>query len=209
MSRLLELFSGTGSIGKVFRARGWEVVSVDIDARMQPTVVADIGTFDYKMLGGKFDVVWCSPHCTHYSIARSKARTPRDLEGSDKLVRRCRDIISHFRPQAWFIENPHSGLLKTRDVVSDLPYVVVDYCMFGGCYRKRTIIFTNATDQHWTRLCAHDCDASDCKRHTNWAQKAGKGKLGFTREELYTIPPLLCAEVYSAARGIMRLSRLA
>ena len=52
MPRLLELFSGTGSIGKVFRARGWEVVSVDCDAKMQPTIVADIGTFDYNMLGG-------------------------------------------------------------------------------------------------------------------------------------------------------------
>ena len=93
MPRLLELFSGTGSIGKVFRARGWEVVSVDCDAKMQPTIVADIGTFDYKMLGGYFDAVWCSPPCTQYSIARSHAKTPRDLEGADRLVRRCRDII--------------------------------------------------------------------------------------------------------------------
>ena len=61
MPTRLELFSGTSSIGKVFRARGWEVVSVDCDAKMQPTIVADIGTFDYKMLGGYFDAVWCSP----------------------------------------------------------------------------------------------------------------------------------------------------
>ena len=210
MPRLLELFSGTGSIGKVFRARGWEVVSVDCNAKMQPTVVADIGTFDYKMLGGYFDAVWCSPPCTQYSIARSHAKTPRDLVGADRLVRRCRDIISYFQPLAYFIENPHSGLLKRRDVVSDLPYVVVDYCQYGWPYRKRTIIFTNATGQRWTRLCEHDCEASDGKRHTNWAQKAGKYRgEGFTREELYAIPPLLCEEVYSAACGIIRLSRFA
>ena len=210
MPRLLELFSGTGSIGKIFRARGWEVVSVDCDAKMQPTIVADIGTFDYKMLGGYYDAVWCSPPCTQYSIARSHAKTPRGLEGADRLVRRCRDIISYFQPLAYFIENPHSGLLKRRDVVSDLPYVVVDYCQYGWPYRKRTIIFTNATGQGWTKLCEHDCEASDGKRHTNWAQKAGKHRGdGFTREELYALPPLLCEEIYSAACGIIRLSRLA
>ena len=81
MPRLLELFSGTGSIGKFFRARGWEVVSVDCDAKMQPTIVADIGTFDYKMLGGYYDAVWCSPPC-NYSIfdcpqSRQNAKGPR------------------------------------------------------------------------------------------------------------------------------------
>ena len=103
--------------------------------------------------------------------------------------------------------------------MSDLPYVVVDYFQYGWPYRKRTIIFTNATGQRWTRLCEHNCEASDGKRHTNWAQKAGKyrgdasetleANRGFTREELYAIPPLLCEEVYSAACGIMRLSKLA
>ena len=210
MPRLLKLFNGTSSIGKVFRARGWEVVSVDCNAKMRPTIVADIGTFDYKMLGGYFDAVWCSPPCAQYSIARSHAKNPRDLEGADRLVRRCRDIISYFQPQAGFIENPHSGLLKSRDVVSDLPYVVVDSCQYGWPYRKCTIIFTNATGQRWTRLCEHDCEASDGKRHTNWAQMAGKHRGdGFTREELYAIPPLLCEEVYSATCGIIRLSKLA
>ena len=41
--------------------------------------------------------------------------------------------------------------------MSDLPYVVVD-CQYGWPYRKRTIIFTNATGQRWTRLCEHDCE---------------------------------------------------
>ena len=136
MPWLLKLFSGAGSVGKIFRARGWEVISIDIDARMQPTIVADIGTFDYRMLGGRFDAVWCSPPCVQYSIARSNAKTPRDLEGDDHVVRRCRDIISYFEPLSWFLEYPHSGLLKGRDVVSDLPSVVVGYCMYGYPYRN-------------------------------------------------------------------------
>ena len=39
---LLELFSGTGSVGRAFRALGWEVFSVDIDAAAKPTLVANV-----------------------------------------------------------------------------------------------------------------------------------------------------------------------
>ena len=209
MPRLLEIFSGTGSIGRIFRARGWEVISVDIDPRMQPTIVADIGTFDYRMLGGRFDAIWCSPPCTQYSIARSNAKTPRDLDGADMLVRRCRDIISYFQPLAWFIENPHSGMLKSRDVVSDLPSVVVDYCMYGYPYRKRTIIFTNCVGQRWTVLCNHDCASSDGERHTSWAQKGNKGQgNGFSTDHLHSMPPLLCEEVFQATRGMIQQYKL-
>lgn len=61
MQIIPDMFSGTQSVGKIFRARGWEVVSIDNDPRMQPTIVADIGTFDYRMLGGRSDAIWCSP----------------------------------------------------------------------------------------------------------------------------------------------------
>ena len=88
MPRLLELISGTGSIGKVFRARGWEVVSADCDAKMRPTIVADIGNFNYNMLGGYFDVVWCSPPVP--SI-RSHAATPKRHGTSWGLTCLCGD----------------------------------------------------------------------------------------------------------------------
>ena len=71
MPRLLEVCSGTGCIGRVFKMHGWEVVSLDIDPKMQPTLVCDICAFDYTQLGGTYDAVWCSPPCTHYSLARS------------------------------------------------------------------------------------------------------------------------------------------
>ena len=33
MPRLLELFSGTGSVGRAFATLGWGVVSIDLDPR--------------------------------------------------------------------------------------------------------------------------------------------------------------------------------
>ena len=104
---------------------------------------------------------------------------------------------------------PPPGLLKSRDVVSDLPSVVVDYCMYGYPYRKRTIIFTNATGQRWTILCNHDCGASDGKRHVCWAQKGNENRVdGLTRYHLHAMPPLLCEEIFEASRGMIQQYKL-
>ena len=105
---LLELFSGTESVGKAFRACGWDVFSVDIDPAANPTLVANVLDLQLDALPPRIDCIWASPPCTHYSIARTKAKTPRDLVGSDALVQKVLDIIVHFRTPYWFIENPHS-----------------------------------------------------------------------------------------------------
>ena len=60
-----------------FEAAGWECVNVDWDAKQVPTFCLNITEWDYKSLyePGHFDVVWASPDCTQYSIARTKAKT--------------------------------------------------------------------------------------------------------------------------------------
>ena len=159
--RLLELFSGTGSIGKAFREQGWEVVSLDLDPKSGATIVADFMTWDYSMYPpGYFDAVWGSPPCTHYSICRTTAKTPRDLEGSDNLVQRMLDVIDYYNPKIWAFENPETGLLKTRQVVHGVPWKSVSYCMYGYPYRKATRIWTNSV---WVPrpMC---CKASPCEK---------------------------------------------
>jgi site-specific DNA-cytosine methylase len=103
MPRLLELFSGTGSIGNSFRNKGWDVISVDMNPKSDATIITDVETWDFaRFEPGYFQCVWASPPCTHYSIARTTAKTPRDLEGSDRLVQRVLDIIGYHKPQGGF-----------------------------------------------------------------------------------------------------------
>ena len=196
-SVLLELFSGTGSVGRAFRALGWEVFSVDIDAAAKPTLVANVLDLQLDALPPRVDCIWASPPCTHYSRARTKAKTPRDLEGSDALVRKVLNIIDHYGAPDWFMENPESGLLKSREVVARLPMRVVDYCKYGKPYRKRTAIWTNAGWAPQQPLCKHDCSASSGSRHNSSAQQgpASNTDVRYSRNELYSIPPALCDEI--------------
>ena len=59
---LLELFSGTGSVGRPWREAGHRVFSVDTDHRQAPEYCGDIMTWDYKSLEIP-DAVWASVPC--------------------------------------------------------------------------------------------------------------------------------------------------
>ena len=154
--KVLELFSGSGSVGKVCKLLGYECVSVDIE--FEATHKVDILEFDYKQYKpDEFDIVWGSPPCTYYSslqktwIGKQKKdgiytieKFNNDLEYSDKLVLKTLEIIDYFKPKLWFMENPQTGTLKNREVVKDLPYYDIDYCMYSDWgYRKRTRVWTN------------------------------------------------------------------
>ena len=102
------------------------------------------------------------------------------------------------------IENPHSGLLKTRDVVAGIPMHVLDYCRYGTPYRKRTSIWTNSDYVPGRPLCEKDCPASDGKKHLRRAQRSGPGYRN-TLEELYHIPVDLCNEIATWADAALNV----
>jgi len=157
MIKVLELFSGTGSVGKVCNLLGWETLSVDIDGRAD--ITSDILTWDYtKYSKDEFDVIWASPPCASFSaLQRSWVGRKRDgkifteediqknmTEKGDPLVQRTLEIIEYFNPHYWFMENPYTGNLKNRPYMKGKPFYVVDYCMYSDWgYRKRTCVWTN------------------------------------------------------------------
>ena len=116
MPRLLELFSGTGSIGRAFAAQSWEVISVDLDPRSNATYQCDVAQWDCSCVGD-VDAIWASLPCTNYSRARSRGGE-RDLETSDALVRKTLEIAAVLGDVPLFIENPFTGDLEKKTDVS-------------------------------------------------------------------------------------------
>jgi len=158
--KVLELFSGTGSVGKCCKALGWDVVSVDMILPADHQV--DIMDFDYKQYSkDEFDIVWASPPCTEYSnlqscwlgrkkkdgIIYTKEIMEKNMNEADKLVLKSFEIIDYFNPHYWFLENPQTGKLKNRDIMKDKPFYDVSYCMYSDWgYEKKTRIWTNKKD---------------------------------------------------------------
>ena len=152
--RVLELFSGTGSVGDVCKRLGCEVVSLDRD--MEADIRTDIMDWDYRSYPpGSFDVIWSSPPCTECS--RAKTIGVRKLDEANSIVRRTLEIIDYLQPTYWMMENPQSGLLKDQSVVLGRPYNDLDYCKYGMPYRKRTRLWNNAEALTPRPLCKKDC----------------------------------------------------
>ena len=206
--RVLELFCGTKSLGKAFEALGADVVSLDLNPKVNPTICTNILTWEYEEYPrGHFDVIWASPVCQHYSRARTRGG-PRDLESADALVLRTLQIIKYFAPPLWVLENPQTGMLKERPFMEGLPFKDVCYCRYGYKYRKMTRIWGNIPFEP-RALCTRQnpCEHVDNGRHTESAQRGPtrlrNGTLHgsrFKQDELYSIPPELCESIAAASR---------
>ena len=212
MVKVLELFSGTGSVGKCCKELGWETVSVDLIS--ESTHKCDIMDFDYKQYPkDSFDIVWASPPCTNYSKLQdgwlgrmrkgelyTKEIQEKEMNEDDKLVLRTLEIIDYFKPEYYFIENPATSKMKDRTYMKDRPFYIVDYCMYSDWgYRKRTRIWTNKKD--WNALtCNKQCGNMIGNTHKtnlgNTEQRQKTNGKSFCQNDRYRIPPDLIFSLF-------------
>jgi site-specific DNA-cytosine methylase len=190
--KILELFSGTHSIGKVAKERGYDVVSLDLqlpalepDNERYRHIKADIMTWDYKEFKeGHFDIITASPVCMYWSRLRLSNVGKKKKGGGiytrelidaeiklygEPMVDKVFEIIEYFKPKYWWIENPQSGRMKSY--ITDKPYYDVDYCQYSDWgYRKRTRIWSNIEGFN-SKL----CDSKTCKNMVGTQHRASLG----------------------------------
>ena len=203
--KVLELFAGTRSIGKAFEARGHEVFSVDWDESFEDIDLhADIGKLtaeDILQRFGRPDVIWASPDCTTYSIARISYHRTKDESGNllpktdyakkcDEINRHLIALIEELQPKYWFIENPVAGLRK-MDWMQGLPRYTITYCQYGENRQKPTDIWTNHKNPRFKPPCK---SGASCHEAAPRGSKTGTQALKNSIERS-KIPILLCEHI--------------
>ena len=194
--KLLELFSGIKSVGKIVEKLGYEVISLDLK---NADINCDILNWDYFIFEPEtFDVIWASPPCTEYS--KAKTIGVRKLEHANAIVLRTLEIINYLNPKYYVIENPQTGLLKEQSFMNDLPYVDIDYCKYGMPYRKRTRLWNNVFQWKPQPLCKKDCGKMIDNKHIATAQQGpskNREDILFKQSELYVIPEGLIYDIFN------------
>ena len=189
--KLLELFSGTHSIGKVCEKRGIEVVSLDRDIgaecpfnsgyKSKKHFKEDIMTWDYKQFEpGHFDIITASPVCLWWSrlrfswIGRKLKHMDRKLTRQDieddilkygiPMVDKMFEIIDYLRPKFYWIENPQTGRMK--EYINPLiPFYDVDYCKYSDFGYKKTTRFWTNIEGFKPKLCNKECGNINKNKH--------------------------------------------
>lgn len=147
---ILDLCGGTGSWSKPYKEVGYKVYNLTLpDNDIMDWTKGDMPEVTRLIQEKKIYGILAAPPCTMFSLARTKAKTLRDLEEGMKLVKQCLYIIwscmevkqetkKKIVPlKFWALENPN-GMLKYflgKPAFEFNPYD------FGDQYQKNTYLW--------------------------------------------------------------------
>lgn len=204
--KVLELFAGTQSIGKEFKARGHEVFSVEWDKDFENiSLYADISKLAATEILEKFghpDVIWASPDCTTFSVAaisKHRKRNPENgnLEPISDYAKFCDatdqhvlDLIRELNPTFFFIENPR-GAMRKMEWMQGIPRHTVTYCQYGDTRMKPTDIWTNHPDPQFKPPCKN---GDPCHMRAPRGSRTGTQGLKGAKERA-RIPEQFCKHI--------------
>ena len=213
--KVLELFSGTGSVGKVCKKLGWEVISLDKVKSNNPDICTDILDWNNPYKEGDFDIIWSSPPCHSFSQLRkcwigrktkyfgdkiiTRAMIDEDIEKSGlPILYTTMNLIAELNPKYWFIENPYTSDMKKY--IDIQPYTV-DYCMYSNWgYKKKTNIWSNLegfTPLLCNKKCGNMINDKFHKVNLGNQDRAGGGQvMGTTTKDRYRIPEKLIFDLF-------------
>jgi len=147
--KLLELFAGSRSWGKIAEQLGYEVFSVDHKPFDKIDLVIDIEDLEESMLPWIPDVVIDGRPCTTFSMAAGRThRLQPNFEPKTPFAAKCDRMnikLNDFYKKwncIYYIENPRA-MLRKMPYMQGMNRATVWYCKYGDIRAKPTDIFSN------------------------------------------------------------------
>lgn len=201
--KVLELFAGSRSIGKVCDNLGHQVFSSDWTPFDGIDYAVDINQFDVDKVPFIPDMIWASPPCTTFSVASigkhwTLDRRPKTQDAimGLRILNKTISIIEHFQTLnpnlIWYIENPR-GMMRKMDVWDEILHIrnTVTYCQYGDSRMKPTDIWTNNFQWQPRPACSN---GATC--HISAPRGSRTGTQGLKGSYLRSqIPQQLCKEI--------------
>jgi len=164
---ILDLCGGTGSWSKPYKKAKYRVFNITLP---DYDILQTYFSSHYVLFRGpgrslSIDIndiygIIAAPPCTMFSLARTNAKTPRDLQKGMEIVRMCMHIIwmiqENKQPTGkkntslkfWALENPY-GMLK---YFLGQPILIFEPYNYGDSYRKKTAIWGNFNHPPFTHF---------------------------------------------------------
>ena len=150
--KILELYAGSRSFGKVAESLGHKVFSVDWTAYEGIDLVIDIETLTIEMIPFVPDIIWDSRDCTTYTIA-AISHHRNGVIPKTKYAEKCDRTNTHVNGliEKWicinpelkfYIENPR-GMMRKMPFMQNFERTTVWYCTYGDDRAKPTDIWSN------------------------------------------------------------------
>ncbi len=148
---ILDLCGGTGSWAKPYKDAGYDVITITLPEYSVLNTTIREKTITFWGQNGNSEIhvnidevygILAAPPCTMFSMARTRAKTPRDMRGGFQPVRACLEIIwacqyDGNRLAFWALENPKARL---RWFLGK-PHFTFNPYDFGDRHRKPTDIW--------------------------------------------------------------------
>ena len=165
---ILDLCGGTGAWSKPYKDAGYKVYNITLpqfdilktrfinskSEGLEFNGESEFSFVNYKSIYG----ILAAPPCTMFSLARTRAKTPRNLAEGMDIVEICMQIIwrtrEHTKLSFWALENPMGYL---RQFLGK-PSFTFDPCDFGEHYTKKTDLwgYYNGPKKKFYKLSANE-----------------------------------------------------
>jgi hypothetical protein len=87
---------------------GYEVVTIDIDKKLKPTIQADVNHLPLRKKLNP-DVLLMSPACDNFTLM-SNQWPKNGIKEALTLVGSCLEAVNYLQPKKWLMENPKGRL---------------------------------------------------------------------------------------------------